>query len=74
MPPPLPLSSTSLLVEASPEGVAQTERGALGCERSCVGDGLGAAHDGFGLKLEPRPNPMLKMELWGLPIGGKYWA
>ena len=36
----------------------------------------GVAHDGFGLglKLEPRPKPMLKMELWGLPIGGRYWA
>ena len=36
-------------MEALPEGVAQMERGALGCEGACVGDGLGAAHDGFGL-------------------------
>ena len=40
-PPSLPLSSTSLLVEPSPEGVAQMERDALGCEGACVGDGLG---------------------------------
>ena len=60
-PPPSPISSTSLPVEASPEGVAQMERDALGCEGACVGDGLGAAHDGFGLGFS-RPKPMLKVE------------
>ena len=28
------------------------ERDALGCEGACVGDGLGFAHDGFGLGFE----------------------
>ena len=42
----------SLPVEASPERVAQMEKGAWGCEGSCVGDGLSAAHDGFGLGFE----------------------
>ena len=48
----------------------------MGREGACVDDGLGVAHDvfGLGLKLEPKPKPMLKMELWGLPIGGRYWA
>ena len=75
-PPSLPLSFTPLLVEASLGEVAQLERDALGREGAWVDDGLGVAHDGFGLglKLEPKPKPMLKMELWGLPIGGRYWA
>ena len=40
------------------------ERDALGCEGACVGDGLGAAHDGFGLGFEfgAQAKPMLKME------------
>ena len=40
-----------------PEGVAQVDGVALGCEGACVDDGLGVARDGFGLglKLEPRP-------------------
>ena len=38
------LSSTSLLVEASPEEAAQMERGALGRYGVCVGNGLGLAH------------------------------
>ena len=52
VPPSLSLSSTPLLVEASPEGVAQMEKDALGCEGACVGDGLGFAHDGFALGSE----------------------
>ena len=52
-----------------PEGVAQVDGVALGCEGACVDDGLGVARDGFGLglKLEPRPKPILKMEPRVLP-------
>uniref|UniRef100_F6I5V7 Uncharacterized protein n=1 Tax=Vitis vinifera TaxID=29760 RepID=F6I5V7_VITVI len=59
-PPSLPLSSTSLQVETLPEGVAQLD-GALGCAGGLFGDGLGLAHDGFGLGFS-RPKPMLKVE------------
>ena len=54
----------ALQAETLPEGVAQMDGVALGCEGACVDDGLGVARDGFGLglKLEPRPKPMLKME------------
>ncbi|WKA03685.1 hypothetical protein VitviT2T_021783 [Vitis vinifera] len=48
-PPPLPLSSTSLPVEASPEGVAQMERGALWVT------GLGLPMIDLGLEKKPNP-------------------
>ena len=58
----LPVSSTSLLVEASLEGAAQMERDALGCDGVCVGNGLGLALLGSGLGLELEPNPSMLME------------
>ena len=60
----------ALQAETLPEGVAQMDGVALGCEGACVDDGLGVARDGFGLglKLEPRPKPMLKMEPWACPL------
>ena len=51
----LPVSSTSLLVEASPEGAAQMERDALGCDGFVLVTSLGLPMIDLGLEKKPNP-------------------